>query len=34
VGVEEGHKTTLEDAMYYLDQEGTWYGYSPPTIEG
>jgi rubrerythrin len=34
VGIEEGHKSTLEDAMYYLDQEGTWYGYSPPTIEG
>ncbi len=34
VSIEEGHKSTLEDAMYYLDQEGTWYGYSPPTIEG
>ena len=34
VRIEEGHKSTLEDAMYYLDQEGTWYGYSPPTIEG
>jgi rubrerythrin len=31
---EEGHKKILEDAMYYLEQEGTWYGYSPPTIEG
>lgn len=28
------HKKTLEDALYYLDQEGSWYGYSPPTIEG
>ncbi len=34
VHFEEGHKRTLEDAMYYLEQEGTWYGYSPPTIEG
>ncbi|MDD5472949.1 MAG: ferritin family protein [Candidatus Methanoperedens sp.] len=34
VGVEEGHKSTLEDALYYLEQEGSWYGYSPPTIEG
>jgi len=31
---EEGHKKTLEDALYYLEQEGSWYGYSPPTIEG
>lgn len=31
---EEGHKETLEDALYYLEQEGSWYGYSPPTIEG
>jgi len=31
---ETGHKKTLEDALYYLDQEGSWYGYSPPTIEG
>ncbi len=34
VGFEKGHKRLLEDAMYYLEQEGTWYGYSPPTIEG
>lgn len=34
VGIEEGHRSTLQDALYYLDQEGTWYGYSPPTIEG
>ncbi len=34
VQFEEGHKETLEDALYYLEQEGTWYGYSPPTIEG
>ncbi len=31
---EEGHKKTLEEALYYLEQEGSWYGYSPPTIEG
>ncbi|MCZ7392929.1 MAG: ferritin family protein [Candidatus Methanoperedens sp.] len=31
---EEGHKETLQDALYYLEQEGSWYGYSPPTIEG
>lgn len=31
---EEGHKQILTDAMYYLEQEGSWYGYSPPTIEG
>ncbi len=31
---EKGHKETLEDALYYLEQEGSWYGYSPPTIEG
>ncbi|MCX9011096.1 MAG: ferritin family protein [Candidatus Methanoperedens sp.] len=34
VHFEEGHKKTLEDALYYLEQEGTWYGYSPPTLEG
>lgn len=34
VHFEEGHKKTLEDALYYLEQEGSWYGYSPPTIEG
>lgn len=31
---ETEHKKTLEDALYYLDQDGSWYGYSPPTIEG
>ena len=31
---EKGHREILEDALYYLGQEGTWYGYSPPTIEG
>jgi len=34
VHFEEGHKKLLLDASYYLEQEGTWYGYSPPTIEG
>lgn len=34
VSFEEGHKKLLEDALYYLGQEGSWYGYSPPTIEG
>ncbi len=34
VHFEEGHKKTLNDALYYLEQEGSWYGYSPPTIEG
>jgi rubrerythrin len=34
VHFEEEHKKTLEDALYYLNQEGSWYGYSPPTIEG
>ncbi len=34
VHFEEGHKKTLDDALYYLEQEGSWYGYSPPTIEG
>jgi rubrerythrin len=31
---ETEHKKTLKDALYYLDQGGSWYGYSPPTIEG
>ncbi len=31
---EKKHKKLLEDALYYLEQEGSWYGYSPPTIEG
>lgn len=34
VHFESEHKKTLEEALYYLDQEGSWYGYSPPTIEG
>lgn len=33
-GFEKGHKKLLEDALYYLEQEGSWYGYSPPTLEG
>ncbi len=28
VHFEEEHKNTLEDALYYLEQEGTWEGYS------
>lgn len=32
--IEGKHKEMLEDAMYYLDQGGSWYGYSPPTLEG
>ena len=31
---EREHKKILEEASYYLDQGGSWYGYSPPTIEG
>ena len=27
---EKGHKEILEAALYYLGQEGSWYGYSPP----
>ncbi len=34
VNFEKGHKEILEAALYYLGQEGSWYGYSPPTIEG
>ena len=34
VDFEKGHKEILKDALYYLGQEGSWYGYSPPTIEG
>ena len=34
VHFEGEHKKTLEDALYYLEQGGSWYGYSPPTIEG
>lgn len=33
-GFEQGHKKLLEDALYYLEQGGSWYGYSPPTLEG
>jgi len=33
-GFEEGHKKLLDDALYYLEQDGSWYGYSPPTLEG
>lgn len=33
LGIEET-KELLEDALYYLDQGGSWYGYSPPTLEG
>jgi len=32
--IEGKHKEMLEDAMYYLEQGGSWYGYSPPTLEG
>ena len=32
--IEGKHKEILEDAMYYFDQDGSWYGYSPPTLEG
>lgn len=31
---EKEHKKLLEDALFYLEQDGSWYGYSPPTIEG
>jgi rubrerythrin len=34
VHFEGEHKKILEDSLYYLDQGGSWYGYSPPTIEG
>jgi len=34
VDFEKEHKKILECALYYLGQEGSWYGYSPPTIEG
>jgi rubrerythrin len=34
VDFEKGHKEILKDALSYLGQEGSWYGYSPPTIEG
>jgi rubrerythrin len=32
--IEGKHKEILQDASYYLDQGGSWYGYSPPTLEG
>lgn len=32
--IEGKHKEMLEDSMYYFDQGGSWYGYSPPTLEG
>jgi rubrerythrin len=34
VGFEEQHKIFLEEALYYYEQGGSWYGYSPPTLEG
>ena len=34
VGFEEQHKIFLEEALYYFEQGGSWYGYSPPTLEG
>ena len=34
VDFEKEHKKILEAALYHLGQEGSWYGYSPPTIEG
>lgn len=34
VDFERGHKKILEDALYYLEQEGSWYGYTAMTIEG
>jgi rubrerythrin len=34
VHCEVGHKKILEDALYYLEQEGSWYGYSPQILEG
>ncbi|MCX9013939.1 MAG: ferritin family protein [Candidatus Methanoperedens sp.] len=33
-GIEKGHKSALENALYYFEQGGSWYGYSPPTLEG
>lgn len=33
-GIEKGHKSVLEDALYYFEQGGSWYGYTPPTLEG
>ena len=32
--IEKMHKSSLEDAMYYFEQDGSWYGYNPPTLEG
>lgn len=34
VNYKEGYKKMLEDALYYLEQEGSWYGYCPPIMEG
>lgn len=34
VDFEKEHKNILDDALYYLGHEGSWCGYSPPTIEG
>lgn len=34
VHCEEGHRKILEDALYYLEHEGSWYGYSPLILEG
>lgn len=33
-GIEKGHKSALEEALYYFEQGGSWYGYTPPTLEG
>ena len=34
VNFEKGHKEILEDALYYLGQKGSLYGYSPPHDRG
>jgi rubrerythrin len=34
VNYKEGYKKMLEDALYYLEQEGSWYGYCPSIMEG
>jgi len=34
VDFEKEPKKILEDALYYLGQEGSWYGYSSPTTKG
>jgi rubrerythrin len=33
VGMEEGHRKLLQDNMYMLRNEGSWYGYTP-ILEG